>query len=223
LHEHASIDPRASRLTVERFEREIQSTARLDHPHVVRILDWGATDDGIWYYAMEILDGVDLARLVEDRGPLEPTLAVRLTVQAARALGAAHRAGIVHRDVKPANLFVVERDSCTEIKVLDFGVARVHGNPAITRTGARVGTPSFMSPEVLAGAEANEQSDVWSLAATLHFAVTGKRLRDVEAADATELPPGLAAVLLLALSSDPELRPRDGEAFANALEATSPR
>ncbi len=214
-------DPRAVRAAVERFEREIAATVRLDHPHVVRILDWGATDDGIWYYAMEILDGADLARLVEERGPLAPPLAVRLALQAAQALGAAHRAGIVHRDVKPANLFVVRCADGADVKVLDFGVARVEDDPGLTRSGALVGTPSFMPPEVLAGRPADAHSDVWALAATLRFALTGRPPREAIAGGDPAIPQELASILDAALAAEPSARPTDGSALAAALAATS--
>jgi serine/threonine-protein kinase len=210
-------DQRATRAAIERFEREIDATARLAHPHVVRIFDWGVTDDGIWYYAMELLEGLDLAQLVETQGPLAPAAAVRIGVQAARALGAAHAHGIVHRDVKPANLFVVAREPETGLRVLDFGVARVEGDDGLTHTGFLIGTPAFMAPELAAGRPADARSDVWSLAATLRFALTGKTPRDP---DDAELPAELAPVLGAALDPDPARRPRTGDELADALAAT---
>jgi serine/threonine-protein kinase len=201
-------DPRTTRAAIDRFEREIDATARLAHPHVVRIFDWGVTDDGIWYYAMELLEGLDLARLVEAQGPLPPAAVVRIGIQAGRALGAAHATGVVHRDVKPANLFVVAGE-VTSLRVLDFGVARVEGDDGLTHTGAVIGTPAFMPPEVLAGGAADARSDVWSLAAALRFAL------------GAELPAELRPILDAALATDPAARPRDGDALADALAATS--
>jgi serine/threonine-protein kinase len=186
---------------------------------VVRIIDWGATDDGIWYYAMELLEGADLATLVAQEGPLSPRVVVHIGLQAARALGAAHAAGIVHRDIKPANLFVIDRQGAMEIKVLDFGIARVEGNDGLTRTGALIGTPAFMAPEATRGKPAGRASDVWSLAATLRYAATAKMPHE---AGTTEGPaPELAALLDVAMAPDPADRPADGNAFAAALAATS--
>jgi serine/threonine-protein kinase len=146
-------------------------------------------------------------------------LAVRLGIQAARALGAAHRAGIVHRDVKPANLFVVSRDDGATVKVLDFGVARVDGDGGLTKTGALVGTPTFMPPEALAGRPADARGDVWGLAATLRFALTGKQPREVLAGCDPQIPAELAPILDAALAADPAARPADGAALAAALAA----
>src|SRR5690606_19918974 len=106
---------------VARFEREVRATAELVHPPTVRVFDYGVTEDGLWYYAMELLDGDDLHALVSREGPLEPARAARLIWQAAKALGEAHARGIVHRDVKPENLFVTRIGGEGEfVKVLDF-------------------------------------------------------------------------------------------------------
>src|SRR5690606_13053594 len=117
-------------VAVERFRREVRATSELSHPNPVRVFDYGATEDGILYYAMELLEGENLRSLVRREGPLPPARAVHLVSQAARALAEAHRKGIVHRDVKPENVFVVdaggERDF---VKVLDFGIAKVLGAP----------------------------------------------------------------------------------------------
>ncbi|MBV8760443.1 MAG: serine/threonine protein kinase [Deltaproteobacteria bacterium] len=209
LHHSHGTDPDNARAAIDRFEREIETTARLDHPNVVRIIDWGATDDGIWYYAMELLDGADLATLVKTSGPLAPRTVLHLGIQAARALAAAHAAGIIHRDIKPANLFIVRG---TDLKVLDFGVARVEGDNTLTRTGALIGTPAFMAPEAALGAPATTASDVWSLGASLRFAVTGAL-----PSEPTELAPELAALLARALATDPAARFADGTALLDAL------
>jgi eukaryotic-like serine/threonine-protein kinase len=207
-------DPRDTRAAVDRFEREIETTARLDHPNVVRIFDWGATDDGIWYYAMELLDGVDLSTLIKSQGPLPARAVVEIGLQAARALGVAHAAGIVHRDIKPANLFVVDRQGTFDIKVLDFGIARVEGDDGMTRTGALIGTPAFMPPEAMSGNIANRASDVWSLGATLSFAATGVLPSE---ASTIVVVPELAGVIAAAMAKDPGARPADGNALASLL------
>ncbi len=218
IHHAHGTEPRDMRAAIDRFEREIETTARLEHPNVVRILDWGATDDGIWYYAMELLDGADLATLVKTAGPLPPRTVVHLGLQAARALAAAHAAGIVHRDIKPANLFVIRRNNIPELKVLDFGVARIEGDEGLTRTGALVGTPAFMAPETALGAIATSASDIWSLAATLRFAASGRLPHEPLI---TDLPLELANILASAMASDPATRLGGGDALVAALASTS--
>ena len=186
--------------SIARFEREIEATAGLDHAGIVRVHDWGVTHDGVWYYAMELLAGVDLAALIARRGPLPANEVARLGAQAARAVAEAHRRGIVHRDLKPSNLFVVVRDGAADhLKVLDFGIARVEapdgGDESVTLTGAVVGTPGYIAPEVTAGAAATPASDVWSAGATLFFALTGTRVRDAGGKRPSELVAGVPAAL----------------------------
>src|SRR5690606_23588783 len=153
------------------------ATAELVHPHTVRVFDYGVTEDGLWYYAMELLDGDDLHALVSREGPLEPARAARLIWQAAKALGEAHARGIVHRDVKPENLFVTRIGGEGEfVKVLDFGLVKLvrrERTGALTGDGWTVGTPRWVSPEVVTGAEADPRSDVYGLGAVLYFLLTG--------------------------------------------------
>jgi len=219
----------AAGVNIERFEREIQATADLNHPHVVRIHDWGVTDDGVWYYAMELLEGADLSTLVKRGGPLPPALVVHLGVQAARGLAEAHVRGIVHRDVKPGNLFVVAAASggIEEAKLLDFGVARVDDDEAhLTHAGAVIGTPGFIAPEVIAGAPGGVPADVYGLAATLFYALTGKPPRDVgPGVPPSALVPGIPVelddALLHALDADPARRPRGADELGIELGAGS--
>lgn len=162
---------------VTRFEREARATAELTHPNTVRVFDFGVTDDGLWYYAMELLAGKNLAQLVRAEGPLEPARAVKLVLQASRALAEAHGRGIVHRDIKPENLFVTELGGEKDfIKLLDFGIAAIAsnaGNTILTESGAVMGTPQFLAPEMASGLPADERSDVYSLGAVLYFLLTG--------------------------------------------------
>ncbi len=215
---------------VARFEREIEATAGLSHPNTVRVFDWGVTLDGIWYYAMELLDGVDLATLVERRGRLPAPLVARLGVQAARAIAEAHERGVVHRDLKPHNLFVVAPGGVVDhVKVLDFGVARVLAGPgdddsSMTQTGGLVGTPGYIAPEVMAGSRATAAADVWGLAATLFHALTGTSVRDANGRAAAalhgDIPRALDGVLVRALDADPGKRPASAAELASELEAT---
>lgn len=167
----------ASENAVPRFEREVRATAELSHPNTVRVFDYGATQDGLLYYVMELLEGETLGDLVERVGPLPPARAAHIIGQAARALSEAHSKGIVHRDIKPENLFVTslggERDF---VKVLDFGIAKMtqEVGTTMTRTGWMLGTPLYISPEAVSGASTDARSDVYALGAVLYFLLCGK-------------------------------------------------
>lgn len=160
-----------------RFEREVQASATLSHPNTVRVFDHGVTDDGLWYYAMELLTGVNLETLVKADGPLPAERVIHFGLQAARALAEAHARDIVHRDVKPENLFVAEMGGERDfIKLLDFGIAKLEAvgdDTRLTSAGWVGGTPAFISPEVASGLDATPASDVYSLGATLYFALVG--------------------------------------------------
>jgi len=223
-----------------RFEREIMATAGLSHPNTVRIFDHGVTDDGLWYYAMELLDGVDLYDLIIRDGPLPPMRAARVARQAAGALAEAHRNGIVHRDLKPENIFVVDLgDQADFVKVLDFGIARLteSDEPRLTGTGWVAGTPTYVSPEVAAGGDAGSPADVYGLGCVLYFAVTGSppfddpnsvRLLQMHVSDRPEppserlgqpVPPMLEAIILRCLAKSPDDRYADAGELAAALDA----
>ena len=164
---------------VRRFELEAQAAGHLRGPHVVRIFDFGASDDGLYYIAMEYLTGMNLARVVERFGPLPPARAIYLVMQACAALEEAHAAKIIHRDLKPHNLYLTRgEDEPDFIKLLDFGIARLRvegpGTEHLTRTGTMVGTPAFLAPEVWNGAIADERSDIYALGVTLHYLLTGR-------------------------------------------------
>jgi serine/threonine protein kinase len=153
-----------------RAAREARLAATLSHAHVVAVFDLAQDGDEQWL-VMERVDGVDLARLVRERGPLGPDAAARLLCQAADALAAAHRAGIVHRDVKPSNILVTREG---QVKLTDFGIARGEADAALTATGLMTGSPAYLAPEVASGGTASAASDVWSLGATLYHALTGE-------------------------------------------------
>jgi eukaryotic-like serine/threonine-protein kinase len=155
-----------------RAEREARLGAQLNHAHVVAIFDV-VTDpetEARWL-VMEHVDGVTLAELVRDRGPLTPDDAAPLLRQAADALVAAHAAGIAHRDVKPSNILV---GAGNQVKLTDFGIARVAADPALTQTGFVTGSPAYLAPEVATGGRGDEASDVWSLGATTFHALAGR-------------------------------------------------
>ncbi|MFL6194776.1 MAG: protein kinase domain-containing protein [Thermoanaerobaculia bacterium] len=154
-----------------RFLQEARSASVLDHPNICTIHEVGETEDGRLYLSMPFYDGETLRRKIE-RGPLPLDEAIDVAEQIARGLAKAHRGGIVHRDIKPANL-VVTSDGV--VKILDFGLAKLIGAVAITRTGSSVGTPAYMSPEQARGEEVDHRTDLWSLGVVLYEMVAGRR------------------------------------------------
>jgi eukaryotic-like serine/threonine-protein kinase len=209
---------------VARFEREIQATASIAHPNVVRIHDWGVTDDGVWYYAMDLLDGADLFSVIRRCGPMPPALVLHLLVPAAHGLAEAHRHGIVHRDIKPGNMFVIaEHGEPLRIELLDFGIAHTGDGAELTVAGAVMGTPDFMAPEVLAGATGGVSADIYGFAASVYFALTGLTPRDARNAPVSTtiagIPAALDDALTAALDVEPTRRPDSVLAFASQLVA----
>jgi len=165
---------------VARFNREAMAAAMIKSPHVVQILDHGMTRDGTPYIVMELLEGEDLGARLDRDGKLTMAEAVSVLTQVAKALTRAHAVGIVHRDIKPDNIFIVRQDDDEElfVKVLDFGIAkhmRQTTQSVVTVTGTLVGTPSYMSPEqVLSGKHVDARSDLWSLGVVAYHALTGE-------------------------------------------------
>jgi len=228
--------PLASDQMIRRFERE--ALARIDHPNVVHVLESGSTPDGTLYLALELLEGGDLQSKI-DHGPLPPAEAVAIGSQIAAGLDAVHRLGIVHRDVKPGNVFVCN-DGCA--KILDFGIAlQSSTDTRVTRMGTILGTPSYLSPEQARGEVAvDARSDVWSLGAVLYHALAGKPPFERDTALATivavlvddlvklthirpGVPRALAAVVERALEKDPDERWQTASDFAQALAAADLR
>ncbi|HUS31441.1 MAG TPA: serine/threonine-protein kinase [Kofleriaceae bacterium] len=174
LREDVQIDEE----NIARFIREAKNAVRLKSEHVARIRDVGMFDDGRPYMVMELLEGLDLGKLLLDTGRIEPVRAVDLVLQACDAIGEAHSLGIVHRDIKPTNLFVAKRPDGTDIiKVLDFGISKAaqHGTEMVlTQTQSMLGTPAYMSPEQMRSARTvDPRSDVWSIGCVLYEAVEG--------------------------------------------------
>jgi hypothetical protein len=165
--------------TLGRFEREVQLTARLTHPNTVAVYDFGRSPEGVFYYAMEYLDGIDLEHLVADQGPLPAALVVHLLRQAGGSLAEAHGIGLIHRDIKPANLMVCARGGMPDmVKVLDFGLVkdvRQTDQPELSMVGQIVGTPHYISPEALRDpATIDARADLYALGAVGYYLLCGK-------------------------------------------------
>jgi serine/threonine-protein kinase len=217
----------------ERFFREAETAGRLSHPNIVTIYDTGEEHD-YCYIAMELLKGGDLAPYVKPANLLPVDKAVSIVARAADALGYAHKQNVVHRDIKPANM-MYHADTDT-LKLTDFGIARLTDSSK-TKTGMVLGTPSYMSPEQLAGKKIEGRSDLFSLAVSLYQMLSGKlpfegesmaqlmfKIANEPPTDILSvnpnLPPALVAFLDKALSKNPDERYQTGEEFGGALRAT---
>ena len=174
----------------ERFTREARAASTLDHPHICTVFDIGETPEGQLFIAMAYCPGETLKERIL-RGPMPIDEAIGITIQIGEALEAAHAGGTVHRDIKPANILITDRD---QVKVVDFGLAKLAGEATVTRQGSVIGTPAYMSPEQATGDEADGRSDLWSMGAVLYEMVTGRR---AFAADHEQ------AILLAITTSDP--------------------
>ena len=227
---------------IGRFEREVQLTARLTHPNSIAVYDYGRTRDGIFYYAMELLDGSDLERLVSTHGPLPPGRVVHVLVQVCSALAEAHDLELVHRDVKPANVHLVPRKKEHELaKVLDFGLVKAitatKEAAAVTASSVIIGTPLYMSPEaILTPDGVDARSDLYAVGALGWFLLVGRppfegSLVEVCGAHLHQAPerPSVAAgrsvpadledVLLACLAKKAADRPADARVLRTRLEA----
>ena len=217
-----------------KFFREAEMAGRLSHPHIVTIYDAGE-HDGTAYIAMELLRGRHLVEHTHADRLLPAAITLDIVARLADALHYAHQRQVVHRDIKPAN--VMYDSSGAELKITDFGIARLTDSTR-TRTGVVLGTPSFMSPEQLAGAKIDGRSDLFSLAVALYQLLTGKlpfdgesmaqlmfRIANENPADVRQARPdvsaALAAFLARALAKKPEQRFQTGEEFAAALRAAA--
>jgi hypothetical protein len=161
-----------------RFEREVQLTARLTHPNTITIFDYGRTDDGIFYYAMELLDGANLQRIVDVSGPQSQSRVVRILTLACGALAEAHSLGLIHRDIKPANIMLcTQGGACDVVKVLDFGLVKelaVEGETNVTVASTLIGTPQYMAPESIRTPEAvDARADLYALGAVAYYLLAG--------------------------------------------------
>jgi len=238
LHPSLQTDAR----TVARFQREAKAASRLNHPNSIDVLDFGQTDDGALFIAMEFVDGRDLHQVLTDDWPLAEPRVIRIVTQVLSALADAHQAGVIHRDLKPENVMVMARrgGESDVVKVLDFGIAKIidgssEGGPSLTRTGFVCGTPEYMSPEQARGSPLDARSDLYSVGVLLYQMVTRQLPFSSDSAmgyatkHLTEDPkppnalrPGccsreLEALVLWALRKEPADRPQTAVAFLDSL------
>jgi eukaryotic-like serine/threonine-protein kinase len=228
---------------IDRFEREVQLTSQLTHPNTIAIYDFGRTDEGAFYYAMEHLEGTDLERLVATAGPLTPARVIHLLRQVCGALDEAHGCGLLHRDIKPSNIFLCPRRGLPDVaKVLDFGLVKdlraTSASSALTRENSFVGTPLYMSPEMVsAKSQLDARSDIYALGAVAYYLLAGVPLFSgssvLEVCSqhlcAAPIPPSerspqqvpldLELVVLRCLEKEPADRYADVRALREALDA----
>lgn len=218
---------------VQRFYDEALRTAKLEHPNIVPIYDIGQTPNGALFIAMRWVDGLSLQELLLHEHPLDHGRAARIAIQVADALDHAHGWGIIHRDVKPSNVMVEHGDRVT---LMDFGIAKLIGDSQLTRDGAIVGTPRYLSPEQALGKPADHRSDIYALGVVLYEMLTGRTPFEADTPTAmlhahTSLPPpptgdlnraiptNVAAVVLRALAKSPAERYQSAREFGLALRA----
>ncbi len=226
--------------TIARFEREVQLTARLTHPNTIAVYDYGRTPEGIFYYAMEYLEGIDLEHLVEKFGPLPEGRVIHILQQVCGSLAEAHSIGLIHRDVKPANIFLTSRGGVMDfVKLLDFGLVRAVDEKQaarLTSAGSMTGTPLYLSPEAIQSPDSMDaRSDLYAVGAVGYFLLTGTPLFDGRSVveivqhhlQTSPEPPSkrlqksvshdLEQVLLGCLKKDPAERPQTALELARQL------
>ena len=231
---------RIGEASLERFEREVQMTAVLTHPNTVTIFDYGRTPDGVFYYAMELLDGATLAEVVEVDGPQPPARVIHVLIEVAGALAEAHEHGLIHRDIKPANIMLCRQGGALDVaKVLDFGlVKRVDGDArdaSLTQVGAVTGTPQYISPEtILDPRDTDARSDLYAMGAVGYFLLTGRHVFEADTVmklcmhhvktlpkppshRVDAVPRDLEAILMACLEKQPEARPASAKALQSLL------
>jgi len=228
--------------SLARFEREVQQTARLTHPNTITIYDYGRTPDGVFYYAMELLDGASLEAVVERDGPQPPGRVVRVMEMVAGGLAEAHKLGIIHRDIKPANIFLCRQGGEFDIaKVLDFGLVKVVEGPQdanLTHDGVVTGTPQYLAPEALTDPDTIDgRSDLYALGAVGYFLLTGEQVFTGNIVEicghhlhtepippserlGRELPFELEAVVMQCLAKKPDDRPQSAGEIRARLAAS---
>ena len=228
-----------------RFEREVQLTSQLTHPNTISIYDYGRTPDGLFYYAMEYLEGFTLTELVEAAGPLPAPRVARLMRQVAGSLDEAHRVGLIHRDIKPDNIMVCDRGGiCDVIKVLDFGLVKEmqSSEAALSQVNAVVGTPLYMSPESITSPDTvGVPSDIYAFGAVAYYLAAGRHVfqaktiveicshhlttppEPLSGHVAGPLPVAMEELILACLAKQAKDRPPSAAALERALDSMTER
>jgi serine/threonine-protein kinase len=226
---------------IRRFRHEARMAASLNHHNIVTVYDFDQGDEGSLFIAMEYVDGRSLSEIIKQEGPLDVGRAVRLGAQIAEGLGAAHRAGVIHRDIKPDNIMIVGVGDKEEVKLMDFGIARLRDTGAmtrLTRSGVLMGTPSYMAPEQIeGGGDVSERTDIYALGVVLYEMLTGgapfrastpgtvlvKQLREMPVPLRRlrgEVPAAVERVVMQALEKKPQRRQRDMDEVVQGLRKT---
>lgn len=174
---------KSSQASIEGFEREVQYTSQLKHPNTIAIYDYGRSDNGLFYYAMELLDGVNLEQLVKRQGRLDDGRVIKILKQVSESLREAHSLGLIHRDIKPANIMLCNQGGAVDtVKVLDFGMVRDRAADLAQRKDALSGSPSYMAPECFTNPfEIDSRVDIFAVGAVGFFLLTGRQLLDAKA------------------------------------------
>lgn len=227
---------------LSRFQREAEAAATIESPNVGDVYDIGRTEDGRPFIVAEFLEGRELADFLREKGRLDVSMSVRIVRQICKALGAAHERGIVHRDMKPENVFLVGNLANPTVKVIDFGISKVKeaGGQSLTKTGMIMGTPSYMAPEQAKGEQVDHRVDIYAAGAILYELCTGKRPFDKVDPTATimavlleeperpctlnpQLPEALEMVIQRAMAKSADARYQSMSALENELAAFAER
>jgi serine/threonine protein kinase len=237
---------KADRSSIERFEREVRLTCQLSHPNTIQVYDYGHTPEGVFYYAMELLQGLNLYDLIKEFGVQSEGRVLYILAQVCEALAEAHALGLVHRDIKPANIFVCDRGGVPDwVKVVDFGLVRPYRGAKdkslrVGHEGRAEGTPLFMPPEAFQeSVRSDPRSDIYSLGALGYFLLTGRFVFEADSdlqlyqmhlrqpptppsqRTANPISAELEETLLRCLEKEPNLRPQSASEL-RGLFMTSP-
>jgi serine/threonine-protein kinase len=225
---------------IERFYREAEAVAALRSPHTVALYDFGVADDGTLYYVMELLDGIDLQRLVRQLGPLPAPRVIHLMRQVCDSLGEAHARGLIHRDIKPSNIVICPLGPTADFaKVLDFGLVRreAQAEAGLSEVAGQPGTPSYMAPEAVRNLPVDRRADLYALGCVAYWLLTGRTVFDGEnpvqmmyqhgyedpvppsQRAGASVPADLERLILDLLEKDPDRRPQTAEELAQRMAA----
>jgi serine/threonine-protein kinase len=240
----AGVGTQRPEFILSRFEREAQATAAMRSPHTIELYDFGISDDGVFYYVMELLDGLDLASLVRKIGALPPERVIHLLRQVCHSLAEAHDNGLIHRDIKPANVFTCRYGRDVDfVKVLDFGLVKreehaARGDLQLTADNVTSGTPGYMAPEqILGDRPVDHRSDLYALGCLGYYLLTGQQVFDDETSmkimmshvqakpvppselSEMEIPASLEKIIMSCLEKDPDQRIQSADLLAQRLDA----